>query len=137
MNFDLETMNSVRMEPFGQVFWPDHIVFGHTGNGNKLAKGYRVLHLHEIVIPRTTARSSSVGNFTTLVESSGQVEFWVPLTLVWVCFCVWFPLGACSCSVALLSFGRLVLRTRGMDVISRLQHSSAVACPRKSLMSKC
>ena len=54
-----------------------------------------------------------------------------------LCFCVWFPLGACSCSVALLSFGRLVLRIRGTDVISRLQHSSAVACPRKSLMSKC
>ena len=27
--------------------------FGHTGAGNKLAKEYRVLHLDEIVIPRT------------------------------------------------------------------------------------
>ena len=40
--------------------------------------------------------------------SSGLVEFWVELSLFWVCFCVWFPLGACSCSAALLSFGRLV-----------------------------
>ena len=53
MDFDLETMDSVRVGPFGQVFRPDHIVFGHTGAGNKLAKGCRVLHLDEIVIPRT------------------------------------------------------------------------------------
>ena len=33
MDFDLETMDSVRVGPFGQVFWPDHIVFGHTGAG--------------------------------------------------------------------------------------------------------
>ena len=52
MDFDLETMDSVRVGPFGQVFRPDHIVFGHTGAGNKLAKGCRVLHLDEIVIPR-------------------------------------------------------------------------------------
>ena len=30
-----------------------------------------------------------------------------------------------------------MLRIRGTDVISRLQHSSAVTCPRKSLISKC
>ena len=53
MDFDLETMDSVRVGPFGQVFRPDHIVFRYTGAGNKLAKGYRVLHLDEIVIPRT------------------------------------------------------------------------------------
>ena len=33
MDFDLETMDSVRVGPFGQVFCPDHIVFGHTGAG--------------------------------------------------------------------------------------------------------
>ena len=33
MDFDLETMDSVREGPVGQVFWPDHIVFGHTGAG--------------------------------------------------------------------------------------------------------
>ena len=39
--------------PFGQVLRPDRVVFGRAGVGNKLAKGYHVLHLDEIVIPRT------------------------------------------------------------------------------------
>ena len=54
MDFDLETMNSVRVGPIGQVFWPDHIVFGHMGAGKKLAKEHRVLHLDEIVIQELT-----------------------------------------------------------------------------------
>ena len=52
MDIDLETMDSVRVGPFGQVFRPDHIVFGHTGVGIILVKN-RVLHLDEIVLPRT------------------------------------------------------------------------------------
>ena len=53
------------------------------------------------------------------MESSGQVEFWVPLTLVWVWFLCLVSSWCLSCSVALLSFGRLVLRIRGKNVISR------------------
>ena len=39
MDSDLETMDSVHVGPVGQASGPDHIVFGHTGAGNKLAKG--------------------------------------------------------------------------------------------------
>ena len=133
MDFDLETMDSVRVGPFEQVFQPDHIVFGHTGAGNKLAKGYRLLHLDEIVIPRIDHPPISLPWWRAAAKSSsGFLCLWSGCVLVFG-----FPLGACSCSVALLSFGRLVLWIQGTDVISRLQHSSAVACPRKSLMSKC
>ena len=76
----------------------------------------RDCHTKKLLSSSSTTRSSSVGNFTTLVESSGQVEFWVRLILVRVCFCVWFPLGVlvlpvfslfrafCVCSVSFSVF---------------------------------
>ena len=110
MDFDPETMDSVRVGPFGQEFRPDHIVLGHTGAGNKLAKGCRVLHLDEIVIPRSDQPPPPRHDQAVLGISQ---PWWRAAAksssgfnrLFWVCFCVCFPLeGACSCSAALAFF---------------------------------
>ena len=36
----LDTMDSVRSDPFGQKFKPDNFVFGQTDAGNNWAKGH-------------------------------------------------------------------------------------------------
>ena len=143
MDFDLETMNSACVGPFGQVSGLTTL----CSDIRPLATNWRrdtasfiwtrlsyqeltTLLLHDTI--KQCWEFHYLGGEQQPSRVPGSSDFGLG-----VFFCVWFPLGACSCSVALLSFGRLVLRIRGTNVISRLQHSSAVACPRKSLMSKC
>lgn len=34
------SMDTVWAGPFGQLYWPENFIFGHTGAGNNFAKGW-------------------------------------------------------------------------------------------------
>ncbi|KAK2104237.1 Tubulin beta-8 chain [Saguinus oedipus] len=40
MDLEPGTMDSVCLGPFGQIFRPDNVIFGHRGAKNNWAKGY-------------------------------------------------------------------------------------------------